>query len=117
MRIRLCHRRPDRTFRIGGYYFPICARCTGIYTGGMIFFILLRVLRPEYSIYTVLAGLLMVIPTFIDGLTQLLGYRESNNRLRFTTGLVAGGGIVILTLAFRFFFLGDLSIIQLLMRP
>lgn len=38
----------------------------------------------------------MVIPTFADGFTQLLGFRESNNILRFTTGLIGGLGLGIL---------------------
>ena len=38
----------------------------------------------------------MIFPTFIDGFTQFLGFRESNNTLRFSTGLIAGVGIVIL---------------------
>ena len=38
----------------------------------------------------------MIIPTFIDGVTQLFGLRQSNNILRFVTGLIAGVGLVIL---------------------
>lgn len=49
----------------------------------------------------------MIIPTFIDGLTQLLGYRESNNKIRFFTGLAAGFGLGVLVKAFKFFLLGD----------
>jgi uncharacterized membrane protein len=34
--------------------------------------------------------LLFLAPMAIDGLTQLLGLRQSNNILRFSTGLIAG---------------------------
>jgi uncharacterized membrane protein len=34
--------------------------------------------------------LLFLAPMAIDGLTQLLGLRQSNNILRFYTGLIAG---------------------------
>jgi uncharacterized membrane protein len=29
---RLCHQRPDRSFRISGRPMPVCARCAGLYT-------------------------------------------------------------------------------------
>lgn len=34
--------------------------------------------------------------TSIDGFTQYLGLRESNNNLRFFTGLIGGVGLIIL---------------------
>ena len=43
----------------------------------------------------------MVLPTFTDGFTQLLGLRESNNTLRFTTGLLGGLGLGILVKALK----------------
>jgi len=41
---------------------------------------------------------IITIPLIIDGLTQYLGYRESNNVLRFITGLGAGVGFAFLFL-------------------
>jgi uncharacterized membrane protein len=38
----------------------------------------------------------MMMPTFLDGITQLFGARESKNILRLSTGLIAGIGIGIL---------------------
>jgi len=38
----------------------------------------------------------MIVPTFSDGLTQFIGFRKSNNILRFLTGLFAGIGLGIL---------------------
>lgn len=29
---RLCHQRPDRSFRVSGRPMPVCARCAGLYT-------------------------------------------------------------------------------------
>lgn len=68
----------------------------------------------EYNLYLILLAVLMVIPTFIDGLTQLLGYRESNNKIRFITGLAAGFGLGVLVKAFKFFLLGDWNIFTLI---
>ena len=36
-----------------------------------------------------------MIPTAIDGFTQLFEFRESNNALRFITGLIGGLGLII----------------------
>jgi len=47
----------------------------------------------------------MLIPTFMDGSTQLFGFRESNNLLRLITGLIGGIGLAILIKAFKYFIL------------
>lgn len=31
-----CHQREDRSFKINGWQFPICSRCTGILTGQIL---------------------------------------------------------------------------------
>ena len=92
----ICHRIPERTFKIRGHYFPVCSRCTGLYIGAFSYFIYAYFFYVEYSLSLVLLAILMVIPTFADGFTQLLGFRESNNILRFTTGLIGGLGLGIL---------------------
>jgi uncharacterized membrane protein len=45
--------------------------------------------------YFILFAVTMVAltPMAVDGLTQLLGWRESSNNLRFVTGALAGGVI------------------------
>jgi uncharacterized membrane protein len=50
-------------------------------------------------------AIFLLIPAFIDGLTQLLGYRESNNILRLITGLMGGLGLGILIKAFKYLIL------------
>jgi len=44
----------------------------------------------------------MILPTFIDGLTQYLVLRKSNNTVRFLTGLIGGIGLGILIASLRF---------------
>lgn len=100
MKIILCHRKPERTFKINGHYFPVCSRCTGLIIGSFSFFIFLYYDHVQYSPNLLICSVLMMIPTFIDGYTQLIGIRESNNVLRFFTGLIAGLGIVIFILTF-----------------
>lgn len=97
----LCHRIPERTFNIRGYYFPVCSRCTGFYLAGSLYFILAYFIYIPYTIPIIILASLMLIPTFLDGFTQLLGLRESNNVLRFFTGLVGGVGLAILLKAIK----------------
>jgi uncharacterized membrane protein len=84
-----CHRRPDRSFFIYGKQFPLCARCTAIYASYIVL--------PFFAFFTVthyflVFGLLLQLPMLLDGGTQLLRWRESNNYLRVITGLLSGIG-------------------------
>jgi uncharacterized membrane protein len=49
----------------------------------------------------IIIAILMVIPTFLDGFTQFLGSRKSNNMLRLLTGLIGGVGLAILIKALK----------------
>lgn len=101
-KVFICHRLPERTFKINGYYFPICSRCTGIYIGAFSYFIFTIFNYVQYNYLLVLIAFLLVFPTFLDGLTQFFGYRESNNNLRFITGLIAGIGLGIIVKTIKF---------------
>ena len=86
----LCHGRAERSLSLFGAPMPICARCTGIYLGlliGIALFPLIRWLRER--VMRVVA-IVAVTPLGIDGVTQLLGLRESVNPLRVATGVIAG---------------------------
>lgn len=99
----ICHRMPERTFKIKGTYFPVCARCTGFYIGTFSYFLYVYYFYVDYTLSTILLAVLMLIPTFIDGITQFFNLRESNNILRFFTGLLGGVGLAILIKAFKLF--------------
>ena len=43
----------------------------------------------------------MLIPSLLDGFTQLFSIRESNNLLRLLTGLMGGVGLAILFKAIK----------------
>lgn len=83
-----CHRMPERSFFYKGKQFPVCARCTGIYLGYFIF-------MPTmiYINISILVAIICVLPTILDGLTQAFCSRESNNTLRFLSGVLAGFGV------------------------
>ncbi|WP_296805251.1 DUF2085 domain-containing protein [uncultured Methanobrevibacter sp.] len=91
----ICHRKPERSFFIKGHQFPVCARCTGFYTGLVIFLIYNYFYEIDYSPNLLIISVILMIPTAIDGFTQLFEFRESNNALRFITGLIGGLGLII----------------------
>jgi len=86
----MCHGRIERSLLLFGVPMPICARCTGIYLGllaGIALFKLIPILRERVMRRV---AVLALIPLGIDGVTQLLGLRESVNPLRIATGVIAG---------------------------
>ncbi|KZX10161.1 DUF2085 domain-containing protein [Methanobrevibacter curvatus] len=104
----ICHRRKDRTFKYKNHYFPVCARCTGFYLGIIsLFFLLVLFFKSSNLENLVLFGIILLIPMILDGFSQLFHLRESNNILRFITGLIGGFGIVLLliNIVFKFSFI------------
>ena len=99
----ICHRKPERSFFIKGHQFPVCARCTGFYSSLIIYFTYTYYFYVDYNIYLIVFAILLLIPSAIDGITQFFEYRESNNILRFTTGLLGGLGLGILIKALKYF--------------
>ncbi|PEL13072.1 DUF2085 domain-containing protein [Bacillus sp. AFS017336] len=89
-----CHRKQERSFRIGSYTFPLCARCTAILVGYLLLPILFMFSSFLYWWYIPI----LMIPLLVDGYTQKWKWRESNNVLRFITGLLFGIAHTILIL-------------------
>lgn len=42
-------------------------------------------------------SILLLLPSHVDGITQALGWRKSNNYLRAVTGFMAGTAVMSLT--------------------
>lgn len=57
----------------------------------------------DYNIKLLLFAVIMIIPSLIDGTTQLNGARESNNTLRFFSGLIGGLGLSIIFKGMKYF--------------
>lgn len=83
-----CHNLCERSFKFRGYYFPICARCTGIYLG-----ILLSITKVIFK-YHFIFSILLLLPLIIDGLFQNFTKYKSNNIKRVFTGLLFGIGSI-----------------------
>ena len=105
LELPICHRLPNRTFKIRNWYFPVCARCTGFYIGAFSYFIYVYFFFVEYTITLILIAFLMIVPTLLDGSTQLFDSRNSNNILRLFTGLIGGVGLAILIKALKYLIL------------
>ncbi|MDE0429288.1 MAG: DUF2085 domain-containing protein [Caldilineaceae bacterium] len=90
----LFQRRRFRGNEASGYKIAICQRDVAIYgsvvLAGLLFGLLRgRVRSPSLKIY-----LLLLVPMALDGLSQLVGLRESNWWLRTVTGGLFGGASV-----------------------
>lgn len=87
-----CHQIPERCLTIKGYQFPICARCTGVVIGEVVFFLLLffRITTKPWIAITFLFIM------FLDWLIQFIKLLESTNRRRLITGILGGYGLLTL---------------------
>ena len=86
----LCHQKPERSFFLQGRQVPLCERCLALYLGiwlGGVIFVLSRRKSGTSQLWVPIAAW---IPLFADGITQWLGFRESNAILRVWTGALAG---------------------------
>lgn len=100
---KICHRKPERSFFIKQYQFPVCSRCTGFYISLVIYFTYTYYNYVNYNIELLFLAILLLLPSYIDGLTQFKGLRTSNNTLRLITGLLGGLGLAIIIKAIKFY--------------
>jgi uncharacterized membrane protein len=98
----ICHQIPERSFHINGQQLPLCARCTGIYLGGLAGFTLMMVWGrrravglPPVPITLVFIGFIAALG--VDGINSYLSFfpdmphlYEPKNWLRLTTGTLEG---------------------------
>lgn len=86
----MCHQKIERSFFIGNYQLPVCARCTGLFIG-----YILGIIGLLFSIkIPILLAFLFIFIMFLDGFIQLKGIVESTNTRRFITGLLCGISII-----------------------
>ena len=75
-----------------GFQFPLCARCTGILVGEIVACLLL-LCNIHIDVFI---AVLLICPTVLDGMIQLLGKYESTNFKRLFSGLIAGIGLIFI---------------------
>lgn len=97
-----CHRLTDRSFTVAGRQFPLCARCTGMYLGVFLTFLVLLMAGrsrwrelPSLPIMLILVGFVGLMG--VDGLNSYAHFfpnaphlYEPSNWLRLATGMGAG---------------------------
>lgn len=81
-----CHQKPEHSFFIAGHQVAFCQRDTAIYGGLLLFGLLYAVVRHRVRPASLWIGALLAAPMAVDGLTQLVGLRESTPTLRVLTG-------------------------------
>ena len=108
----VCHRISERSFHIGSYQLPLCARCSGMYLGavtGLVFQSILGWKRSKAPHWSIIAILAIFVAAFgIDGINSYLYLLKQihpgilpqvpnlyipNNTLRLFTGSGMGLGI------------------------
>jgi uncharacterized membrane protein len=86
------------TLRALGLELKLCARCSGYLAGFLSLTTLgsvasLSVFKMLTFRYQLLICLILITPSTADWLTQFWGLRESNNALRFITGMSLGAAV------------------------
>ncbi len=97
----VCHQAPSRTLVLAGTLMPLCARCTGIYSGflvGALYQVLLfdrgGTRLPGTSISLTSLGLILLLA--VDGVASRLGASLPGNSTRLLLGLLGGFSISLL---------------------
>lgn len=88
-----CHQRADRSFFIGRWQMPVCARCTGVLIGHIIGTALWKKHISSW------AAVCCCEVMFADWLLQRLEIKESSNPRRLVTGIIGGFGTAVLYFA------------------
>ena len=111
----VCHRIGERSFHIGSYQLPLCARCSGMYLGavtGLVFQSLIGWKRLKIPHWSIIALLVVFVAAFgIDGSNSYLYLLKQvspgilpnipnlyvpNNTLRLLTGSGMGLGMAVM---------------------
>ena len=89
----ICHQRPERSFHLWGAQLPVCARCTGLYTGAAM--------APLVPIGRRLvggtrAGMILALaaaPTLATLVYEWMSGDAPSNAIRLAAGLWLGAGV------------------------
>ena len=111
----VCHRIGERSFHIGSYQLPLCARCSGMYLGavtGLVFQSIIGWKRLKIPHWSIIALLVVFVAAFgIDGSNSYLYLLKQvspgilpnipniyvpNNTLRLLTGSGMGLGMAVM---------------------
>jgi uncharacterized membrane protein len=93
----LCHQKPERSFFIFGHQMAVCSRCFAVYssflTVGLAFGAWRSLIKKRWEEIPLWSLGILILPMALDGVTQLVGLRESTQVLRTITGTLVGAGM------------------------
>lgn len=101
----VCHQLPERSFFVEGHQLPVCARCTGLYLGGVVGLVAwwggrfagLWRPRPLPPRRVLMMLALMGVPTVVSYTSGVLGIWDGSNATRAALALplgLAAGAVV-----------------------
>jgi uncharacterized membrane protein len=88
-----CHQEPSRSVFLLGSQLAVCSRCLAFYSSLLAagLWVSLRMRKPlDFRL-----ALLLVLPSSVDVLLQVVGIRDSTNLIRLTTGALLGMGLAL----------------------
>ncbi len=96
----LCHQHPERSLSVMGEPMAFCARDFAMVSGALMGGLLFRAARGLRVSRTIPRWFIvaLMLPMIVDGVTQLVGPRESTNELRLLTGGLFGVAVATATL-------------------
>jgi len=86
----LCHQKPSRTLFLAGRPMAVCARCTGLYTGGVLGLLAGGLLGAWRRKAPPWVFFLLVAPTALDAVAPWVGFHGLENLPRAWISLPAG---------------------------
>ena len=92
----LCNLNVEHGISIFDFYLPLCARCTGIFLGLLIFPIFLNKNISKYSVFLNFVSVVFIFPCIIDGMIQTFTVYESNNVIRLISGFLFSHGVLVI---------------------
>jgi uncharacterized membrane protein len=100
----ICHQRPERSFHLGVFPLPVCARCVGIYAGGAAIAVaaLVGCRFRAYSATRARAWLTAAAaPAVLSLVYEWVTAQIPANSIRAVTGVLLGGAVATILLALR----------------
>lgn len=88
----ICHQIPERSFFIAGEQFGVCSRCSGVYFGLFIGFLIYPLWRRIEDVEPLARFwlFLSLIPIGVDWSLTVFGIWENTHFTRVATGLILG---------------------------
>jgi len=92
----ICHQYESRSVFIYGHKLPVCARCTGIYSGYFIGSIAIFCLKRKWYARGFIPWFVIALPMIIDVFLNSTGLHASTICTRMSTGMIFGAGAAVI---------------------